>query len=108
MKDRPRVISPPNPNEPLQNLICPVCIDSHVFFSRVRLWERPIVRLTGFRPLRCRRCGWRGWNPDKAAPDENQPAQPPEMNLADKILDRLEDATSQVQKRATPFTPHSK
>jgi len=97
----------PDSNEPLHGLICPVCIDSHVFFSRIRFWERPIVRLTGFRPLRCRLCGWRGWNPDRV-PAENETPQPPAMDLADEILDRLADATSRVHERATPLTRHPK
>jgi hypothetical protein len=69
-------------DEPLTRFLCPQCIDERVYYSRLRFWERAVARLTGLRPLRCRRCGWRGWWPDKARVADEP--EPPKGNVGAK------------------------
>jgi hypothetical protein len=77
----------PPADRPLKDLVCPRCIESPVYFSRVRFWERPIIRVTGLWPLRCRRCGWRGWRADRVAVTP-EPTPAVANDPADKVLDR--------------------
>ncbi len=46
-------------------LNCPKCGSTKVYRSHTRsAWERWRREITAKCPLRCHRCGWRGWKPD--------------------------------------------
>lgn len=43
-------------------LTCPECLgDAALHRSRIRLYEWPLLLVTGARPYRCHGCGWRVW-----------------------------------------------
>jgi hypothetical protein len=70
---------------------CPKCQSRSIHRSRSRgRWEEWRKQVTGKRPHRCSKCGWRGWGVDSGST----------LNLADTLLPAADAPPPDVQLQA--------